>query len=84
MNADLNVPLSDAELDELDRFLMSDATNEEAMDISMLDGFLNEAMLLQAIKSQAARTSGLDIRLNAGRNTRQRSLSDGQPMIADD
>lgn len=40
MNADLNVPLSDAELDELDRFLMSDATLEEAMDISMLDGFL--------------------------------------------
>lgn len=39
MNADLNAPLSDAELDELDRFLMSDATNEEAMDISMLDGF---------------------------------------------
>jgi hypothetical protein len=38
MNADLNVPLSDEELDELDKFLMSDATNEEAMDISMLDG----------------------------------------------
>jgi uncharacterized protein len=40
MNADLNVPLSDEELDELDKFLMSDITNEEAMDISMLDGFL--------------------------------------------
>lgn len=40
MNADLNVPLSDEELDELDRFLMSDAVNEEALDISMLDGFL--------------------------------------------
>lgn len=40
MNADLNVPLSDAELDELDQFLMSDACHEEAMDIAMLDGFL--------------------------------------------
>jgi len=40
MNADLNIPLSDDELDELDRFLMSDATNEESMDIAMLDGFL--------------------------------------------
>ena len=35
MNADLNVLLSDEELDELDKFLMSDITNEEAMDISM-------------------------------------------------
>lgn len=33
-------PLTDEELDELDRFLMSDATGEDAMDISMLDGFL--------------------------------------------
>ncbi|MBS3936229.1 MAG: UPF0149 family protein [Sulfuritalea sp.] len=40
MNTDLNIPLSDAELDELDRFLLSDAINDEAMDISMLDGFL--------------------------------------------
>lgn len=40
MNADLNVPLSDDELDELDQFLLSDDTREEAMDISMLDGFL--------------------------------------------
>jgi len=40
MNADLNIPLSDDELDELDRFLMSDATGEESMDIAMLDGFL--------------------------------------------
>lgn len=84
MNADLNVPLSDVELDELAGLLTSDATQEEAMDISMLDGFLNETMLRQAIKSQAARASGQDIRLNAGRSTRQRSLSDGQPMTADD
>jgi hypothetical protein len=40
VNAELNVPLSDADLDELDEFLLSDDTNEEAMDISMLDGFL--------------------------------------------
>lgn len=40
MNADLNIPLSDEELDELDKFLMSGATNDESMDISMLDGFL--------------------------------------------
>lgn len=33
-------PLSDDELEELDQFLMSDATRDEAMDISMLDGFL--------------------------------------------
>jgi uncharacterized protein len=33
-------PLSDEELEELDDFLMSDATHAEAMDISMLDGFL--------------------------------------------
>ena len=37
MNADLNIPLSDEELDELDKFLMSGATNDESMDISMLD-----------------------------------------------
>jgi uncharacterized protein len=40
MNADLNIPLSDEELEELDQFLMSDATREESMDIAMLDGFL--------------------------------------------
>jgi len=40
VNAGLNVPLSDEELDDLGEFLMSDATNDEAMDISMLDGFL--------------------------------------------
>ncbi len=37
---DLSQPLSDAEFDELDQFLISDATPEECMDISMLDGFL--------------------------------------------
>lgn len=40
MTTDLNFPLSDEELEELDQFLLSDATGEEAMDISMLDGFL--------------------------------------------
>jgi uncharacterized protein len=37
---DLATPLTDEELDELENFLDSDATSEEAMDISMLDGFL--------------------------------------------
>ena len=37
---DLEGPLSEEELDELDEFLMSDATPEDCMDISMLDGFL--------------------------------------------
>jgi uncharacterized protein len=37
---DLANPLTDEELDELDDFLMSEATGEDAMDISMLDGFL--------------------------------------------
>jgi uncharacterized protein len=33
-------PLTDEELEELDQFLLSDTMDEEAMDISMLDGFL--------------------------------------------
>jgi uncharacterized protein len=37
---DLAAPLTDEELDELENFLVSEATAEEAMDISMLDGFL--------------------------------------------
>lgn len=37
---DLNRPLSPAEFAELDDFLSSDATPEECMGISMLDGFL--------------------------------------------
>lgn len=40
METALGEPLAEAELDELEQFLMSDATPEEAMDISMLDGFL--------------------------------------------
>jgi uncharacterized protein len=36
----LTNPLTDEEFQELEEFLMSDATGEEAMDISMLDGFL--------------------------------------------
>jgi uncharacterized protein len=34
-----DLPLSDAEIDELDAFLLSDDTPEECMDIAMLDGF---------------------------------------------
>ena len=36
----LSTPLTDPEYDELDQFLMSDATGDESMDISMLDGFM--------------------------------------------
>lgn len=37
---ELTGPLADEELDELGDFLMSSATGDESMDISMLDGFL--------------------------------------------
>lgn len=37
---DLSEPLSDDELDELEDFLSSEAAGEEAMDLSMLDGFV--------------------------------------------
>lgn len=37
---DIDGPLSEDELDILDDFLMSEATPEDCMDISMLDGFL--------------------------------------------
>jgi uncharacterized protein len=36
----LNEPLSDAEIDELQAFLMSDATSDETMMMDTLDGFL--------------------------------------------
>ncbi len=36
----LDEPLSDAELDELEGFLASDAVPEDCMDLEMLDGFL--------------------------------------------
>ena len=36
----LETPLSDAEIGELDGFLMSEATPDECMDIVTLDGFL--------------------------------------------
>lgn len=36
----LTSPLSDEEYEDLNDFLMSDATGEDSMDISMLDGFL--------------------------------------------
>ena len=38
-------PLSEAELDDLDAFLMSDAMPEDGMDISTLDGFLAAVVL---------------------------------------
>jgi uncharacterized protein len=39
-NTLLAQPLSEAEIDELDRFLCSDAAPEEAMDLSMMNGFI--------------------------------------------
>jgi len=33
-------PLSDAELDELETFLVSDATSDETMVLEVLDGYL--------------------------------------------
>ncbi len=38
-------PLSDAELDELEAFLMSDDVPEDCMDIAMLDGFLTALII---------------------------------------
>ena len=38
-------PLSDAEIDELSEFLISDEIPEECMDISMLDGFLTALVI---------------------------------------
>ncbi|MDD5248499.1 MAG: UPF0149 family protein [Rhodocyclaceae bacterium] len=42
---DLTKPLSDKEFEELERFLMSDATLEESLDISMLDGFFTALII---------------------------------------
>jgi uncharacterized protein len=41
----LTAPLSEGEIAELDEFLMSDATPEECMDISTLDGFLTSLVI---------------------------------------
>ena len=42
---ELNEPLSDREIVELDEFLMSDATPEESMSIVALDGFLTSLVI---------------------------------------
>lgn len=42
---ELNEPLSDQEVAELDEFLMSDATPEESMGIVTLDGFLTSLVI---------------------------------------
>jgi uncharacterized protein len=42
---DLSQPLSDEEFDELDRFLVSEGTPDDCMDISMLDGFLTAIVI---------------------------------------
>jgi uncharacterized protein len=41
----LQAPLTDAEYDEIDQFLMSDVTPEACMDISMLDGFFTALLI---------------------------------------
>jgi uncharacterized protein len=41
----MNAPLTDAELEELEQFLMSDATPEECMDIAMMDGFFTALLI---------------------------------------
>jgi uncharacterized protein len=38
-------PLSDDEMDELDQFLMSDATSDETMILDMLDGYLTAVVI---------------------------------------
>jgi hypothetical protein len=40
LKALLAYPLSEAEIDQLDDFLISDSVPEEAMDLSMMDGFI--------------------------------------------
>src|SRR5579885_412091 len=42
---ELDEPLSDREIEELDEFLMSDATPEESMDLVTLDGFLTSLVV---------------------------------------
>lgn len=41
----LQQPLNELEYEELDQFLLSDAVGEEAMDVSMLDGFLTAIVI---------------------------------------
>lgn len=44
-NPQLIAPLSEAELDELDEFLMSDVTSDETMVLSSLDGYLTALVI---------------------------------------
>lgn len=41
----LNTPLSDEEVEELDEFLLSDATSENTMSLDMLDGYLTAIVI---------------------------------------
>lgn len=45
MNAQLMVPLSDEETEELDQFLLSPARSEESMTLDMLDGYLTAIVI---------------------------------------
>jgi uncharacterized protein len=50
----LALPLTDAEIEQLDDFLMSDSVSEEAMDVSMMDGFMTALAQLAVTAPLAA------------------------------
>ena len=45
MTTDLSIPLSDEELEELDKFLLSDATSDDTMLLDVLDGYLTAIVI---------------------------------------
>jgi hypothetical protein len=45
MNVILDTPLSNEEIDEIDAFLLSDATPDDCMDIVTIDGFLTALVI---------------------------------------
>ena len=45
MTAKISAPLSDDEIEELDRFLLSEATSDETMLLDMLDGYLTAIVI---------------------------------------
>ncbi len=51
----LHAPLSDHELDQLDTFLLSDATPDDCMDIVALDGYLTALAIGPGLVPPSAR-----------------------------
>ena len=45
MSSKISTPLSDDELEELDRFLLSENTSDETMLLDMLDGYLTAIVI---------------------------------------